>query len=218
MQRNSCSGNCLSLLKDPVQHRQVSVPALDRVRWDWSRLRGILKRLQAARDFAKCLIRALLLHPASAVEASSLAAASSSSAENDGRICIVRPDVNLENTMLPATMKGEGPSAGLVARGCAGPLPGPLARGRLGVCALQSPPLSAGGSAGKVAPVQAETGLGLRAAASLSWLWTSCEPAGCFPSAGRREKGIGATLKWLPFLTETKPLLGKIFDLPLSQL
>ncbi|KAM6234893.1 adenylate cyclase type 10-like [Spheniscus humboldti] len=41
----------------------------------------------------------------SAVEASPLAAASSSSAGNDGRVCIIRPDVNLENTVLPATLK-----------------------------------------------------------------------------------------------------------------
>ncbi|KAM6360701.1 adenylate cyclase type 10, partial [Pluvialis apricaria] len=41
----------------------------------------------------------------SAVEASSLAATSSSRAENDGGVCIVRPDVNLEDTALPATVK-----------------------------------------------------------------------------------------------------------------
>ncbi|KFQ96288.1 Adenylate cyclase type 10, partial [Nipponia nippon] len=41
----------------------------------------------------------------SAAEASALAATSSSGAGNDGRVCIVRPDVNLENTMLPATLK-----------------------------------------------------------------------------------------------------------------
>ncbi|KAF1572969.1 UNVERIFIED_CONTAM: Adenylate cyclase type 10, partial [Eudyptes pachyrhynchus] len=39
------------------------------------------------------------------IEASPLAAASSSSAGNDGRVCIIRPDVNLENTVLPATLK-----------------------------------------------------------------------------------------------------------------
>ncbi|XP_074994612.1 adenylate cyclase type 10-like [Calonectris borealis] len=41
----------------------------------------------------------------SAVEASSLPAPSSSSAGTDGRVCIIRPDVNLENTVLPATLK-----------------------------------------------------------------------------------------------------------------
>ncbi|XP_076219588.1 adenylate cyclase type 10-like [Aptenodytes patagonicus] len=39
------------------------------------------------------------------IEASALAATSSSSAGNDGRVCIIRPDVNLENTMLPASLK-----------------------------------------------------------------------------------------------------------------
>ncbi|XP_052632500.1 adenylate cyclase type 10-like, partial [Harpia harpyja] len=41
----------------------------------------------------------------SAVEASPLAATSSSSAGNDGRVCIIRPDVNPENTVLPTTLK-----------------------------------------------------------------------------------------------------------------
>ncbi|XP_074994617.1 adenylate cyclase type 10-like [Calonectris borealis] len=39
------------------------------------------------------------------IEASSLPAPSSSSAGTDGRVCIIRPDVNLENTVLPATLK-----------------------------------------------------------------------------------------------------------------
>ncbi|KAM9264318.1 adenylate cyclase type 10-like [Morus bassanus] len=42
---------------------------------------------------------------ASAVEASPLAASSSSSAGDDGRVCIIRPDVNLENAVLPVTLK-----------------------------------------------------------------------------------------------------------------
>ncbi|KAM9593499.1 adenylate cyclase type 10-like [Morphnus guianensis] len=41
----------------------------------------------------------------SAAEASPLAATSSSSAGNDGRVCIIRPDVNPENTVLPTTLK-----------------------------------------------------------------------------------------------------------------
>ncbi|XP_052635703.1 adenylate cyclase type 10-like [Harpia harpyja] len=39
------------------------------------------------------------------IEASPLAATSSSSAGNDGRVCIIRPDVNPENTVLPTTLK-----------------------------------------------------------------------------------------------------------------
>ncbi|XP_054667428.1 adenylate cyclase type 10-like [Grus americana] len=39
------------------------------------------------------------------IETSALAATSSSSAGNDGRVCIVRPDVNLENTVLPTALK-----------------------------------------------------------------------------------------------------------------
>ncbi|KAK4809574.1 hypothetical protein QYF61_019996 [Mycteria americana] len=42
----------------------------------------------------------------SAVEASPLAATSSSGAGNEGRVCFIRPDANLENTVLPATLKG----------------------------------------------------------------------------------------------------------------
>ncbi|XP_075594672.1 adenylate cyclase type 10 [Balearica regulorum gibbericeps] len=43
---------------------------------------------------------------AAAVEISALAATSSSSAGNDGGVCIIiRPDVNLENTVLPAALK-----------------------------------------------------------------------------------------------------------------
>ena len=108
------------MLNDHVQHVQVCALALDHVKWDLSHLRGILKRLQAASYFANCLIRVLLLHPASAVEASPLTATSSSSAGNDGTVCIIRPDVNPENTVLPATLKGEGPRAALPADGCAG--------------------------------------------------------------------------------------------------
>ncbi|KAK1191010.1 ADCYA cyclase, partial [Pygoscelis papua] len=39
------------------------------------------------------------------IEASALAATLSSSTGNGGRVCIIRPDVNLENTVLPATLK-----------------------------------------------------------------------------------------------------------------
>ncbi|KFQ07739.1 Adenylate cyclase type 10, partial [Leptosomus discolor] len=39
------------------------------------------------------------------MEASLLAAPSTSRMGNDGRVCIIRPDVNLENIMLPATLK-----------------------------------------------------------------------------------------------------------------
>ncbi|XP_069630019.1 adenylate cyclase type 10-like, partial [Haliaeetus albicilla] len=39
------------------------------------------------------------------IEASPLTATSSSSAGNDGTVCIIRPDVNPENTVLPATLK-----------------------------------------------------------------------------------------------------------------
>ena len=39
---------------------------------------------------------------------------------NNGIVCTIRPDVNLENMVLPATLKGEGLSAALPARGCAG--------------------------------------------------------------------------------------------------
>ncbi|KAM6032727.1 adenylate cyclase type 10-like isoform 1-T1 [Theristicus caerulescens] len=41
----------------------------------------------------------------SAAEASALAATSSSRVGSDGRVCIIRPDVNLENTVLPDTLK-----------------------------------------------------------------------------------------------------------------
>ncbi|XP_074874611.1 adenylate cyclase type 10-like [Buteo buteo] len=39
------------------------------------------------------------------IEASPLTATSSSSAGNDGTVCIIRPDVNPENTVLPTTLK-----------------------------------------------------------------------------------------------------------------
>ncbi|KAK4809435.1 hypothetical protein QYF61_009690 [Mycteria americana] len=42
----------------------------------------------------------------SAVEASPLAATSSSGAGNEGRVCFIRPDANLESAVLPATLKG----------------------------------------------------------------------------------------------------------------
>ncbi|KAM6111150.1 adenylate cyclase type 10 [Pterocles gutturalis] len=41
----------------------------------------------------------------SAAEASPIAESSSSSAGNDGKVCILRPDVNLENMVLPDTLK-----------------------------------------------------------------------------------------------------------------
>ncbi|NWW83909.1 ADCYA cyclase, partial [Rhynochetos jubatus] len=41
----------------------------------------------------------------SAIEASALAATSNSSAGHDGRVCTIRPDVNLENAVLPVTLK-----------------------------------------------------------------------------------------------------------------
>ncbi|XP_074464880.1 adenylate cyclase type 10-like [Larus michahellis] len=149
----------------------------------------------------------------SAAEASSLAATWSSEARNDGRVCLLRPGVTLENTALPIPLKGKEPSAALPAVGCAGaPSRGTGWREAGHPCAAESPS-QRGGSAGKAAPVPPETGLGLQAAA-----FPSCEPAGCSPSAGRREKVIRATLKWLPFLTKTNTLLGKGFDLPLSQL
>ncbi|XP_068264110.1 adenylate cyclase type 10-like [Nyctibius grandis] len=42
---------------------------------------------------------------ASALKDSSLAATSSSSAGKDGRVCVIRADMNLENTVLPTTLK-----------------------------------------------------------------------------------------------------------------
>ncbi|KAK4809486.1 hypothetical protein QYF61_014798 [Mycteria americana] len=42
----------------------------------------------------------------SAVEASPLAATSSSGEGNEGRVCFIRPDANLESAVLPATLKG----------------------------------------------------------------------------------------------------------------
>ncbi|KAM6414148.1 adenylate cyclase type 10 [Rhynochetos jubatus] len=49
--------------------------------------------------------QSLIMQAASAIEASALAATSNSSAGHDGRVCTIRPDVNLENAVLPVTLK-----------------------------------------------------------------------------------------------------------------
>ncbi|KAM6236982.1 adenylate cyclase type 10-like [Porphyrio hochstetteri] len=48
---------------------------------------------------------AVSLCPASAVRTSALAATSSCRAETGGRVCTVKPHVNLENPMLPTSLK-----------------------------------------------------------------------------------------------------------------
>ncbi|KAK2521055.1 Adcy10 [Columba livia] len=58
-----------------------------------------------ASHFSNRLIRAPLLHPVSAVEALLLTEISSSTAEDDGRVCIIRPDISLDNMVLPTTLK-----------------------------------------------------------------------------------------------------------------
>lgn len=49
-----------------------------------------------------------LLHPTSAVEALLLMETSSSTAGSGGRVCIIRPDISLDNTVLPTVLKREG--------------------------------------------------------------------------------------------------------------
>ena len=65
-------------------------------------------------------------------------------------MCAIRPDVNLETSMLPFALKGEELSSARPVCGCApASFPGVQVRERLSTCVLQSHPLSLGAQPGR---------------------------------------------------------------------
>ena len=113
---------------------------------------GQAMRLTMTGVTCRALFMLPLLFPSSAAKASpAVTAASSSGTGNDSeRICTLRPDVSLENPMLPVALKGEQLSGSRPVCGCApASFPGVQVRERLGTCVLQNCPLSLGALPGR---------------------------------------------------------------------